>query len=164
MFLLWNPTSAPVVSPCESRWLQQSEKCLEFANPGLWASSCLVFFLAWYLQISVCSLGWRSGVKCGWSSTMYQLVELDWTKSFKCLGYYSNHTHSLAVRNLLLSIFTPAAYAVINSKLHGNAFLCHYTCLLVYFSMIYDPGPGCVRACQCVMFDFSSVPQLLRHF
>lgn len=34
----------PVVSPCEFRWLQQSEKCLEFENPRLWASSCLVFF------------------------------------------------------------------------------------------------------------------------
>lgn len=59
----WNPTSAPVVSPRESRWLQQSEKCLEFANPGLWASSCLAcFLLAWYLQLSVCSLSWGSAV------------------------------------------------------------------------------------------------------
>lgn len=59
--LPWNPGSAPVVSPCESRWLQQSEKCLEFANQGLWASSCLAFF-PWpgiYSSL-VCSLG--SGV------------------------------------------------------------------------------------------------------
>lgn len=39
----------------ESRWLQQREKCLEFAIQGLWASSCVAFFL--YLQLSVCSLG-----------------------------------------------------------------------------------------------------------
>lgn len=52
--LAWNLSSTLVVSPCESRWLQRSEKCLEFANPGLWASSCLAFFfLAWYLQRNV---------------------------------------------------------------------------------------------------------------
>lgn len=53
-----NPSPAPVVSLCESRWLQPSEKCLEFAIPGLRASSCLGFFffspsspLVWYLQL-----------------------------------------------------------------------------------------------------------------
>lgn len=47
-------------SLCESRWLPQSEKCLEFAIQGLWASSCVAFFpspLALFLQLCVCSLG-----------------------------------------------------------------------------------------------------------
>lgn len=77
--LPWNPSSAPVVSLCESRWLQQSEKCLEFANPGLWASSCLAIFflrLVFTAQCLQSGLGFR-GVT--WAQ-LHDEVPACWTR------------------------------------------------------------------------------------
>lgn len=125
--LPWNPSSAPVVSLCESRWLQQSEKCLEFANPGLWASSCLAFFFffSWpgiYSSVSAVWAGFRSITR----AQLHDEVPACWTSG--CTRY----------RNQYLGYSTQ------------NSFLTRLRCLMRMWKM----KPGSERYCfSCQRFN-----------